>query len=62
MSEENQIIADAREYWALLASPANGWGQHIHPRYGQSHNMLAAMYAKHGEEKFSAALDETHKP
>ena len=43
------------EYVELLNSPPNGWGQHIHPVYGQSHNLLRKLY--NGWNK--ALVDET---
>jgi len=55
----SQIERDAREYWALLHSAPNGWGQHVHPRYGASHYMLLVMCQRHGKEAFDAALDAT---
>jgi hypothetical protein len=54
-----EIDQDARAYWAVLNGPADGWGQHCHPRYGASHNMLRLMRQKHGEAAFDAALDRT---
>ncbi len=32
------------EYIDLLNSPPNGWGQHVHPIYGQSHNLLFKLW------------------
>ena len=38
------------EYVNLLETPPNGWGQHIHPVHGQSHNLLAHLYKNWGEK------------
>ena len=43
-------VEEVREYLELLDSPANGWGQHVHPRHGQSHLMVRYLYNKYGEE------------
>jgi hypothetical protein len=51
---------DAEDYWRTISGPANAWGQHVHPKYGQSHHMLAALRRKHGSELFDIALDRTH--
>jgi hypothetical protein len=53
------IDQDAREYWAVVNGPADGWGQHCHKHYGASHWMLGRMYQKYGQEAFDAALDRT---
>jgi hypothetical protein len=55
----DDIKKDALEYWQTVRGPADGWGQHCHPRYGASHWMLLTMFRKHGEEEFNRALDET---
>jgi hypothetical protein len=57
----SQINNDAREYWAVLDGPADGWGMHVHPQYGASHYMLLAMFKRHGQDAFSAALKRTRK-
>jgi len=52
-----ETLAEAcAEYRALLNSPANGWGQHVHPLYGQSHNVLRKINAKHGALATEAEL------
>jgi len=43
--------AKCQEYVALLCSEPNGWGQHVHPEYGQSHFMLIYMAKKWGKEQ-----------
>lgn len=47
----------AKEYVDLLNSPANGWGQHVHPRYGESHSMMFAMLQIFGDGATNAAID-----
>lgn len=37
------------EYVQLLDYPPNGWNQHIHPTYGQSHVMLRWLFNEYGE-------------
>jgi hypothetical protein len=51
------IQQDAKDYVDLLDSAPNGWGQHVHPQYGQSHNMLWIMHERHGKAQFDAAVD-----
>lgn len=49
---------DAIDYWSLVSVvQPNGWGQHIHPDYGQSHKCLAIYQRKHGKAAFDKALD-----
>lgn len=55
----SEVERDALEYWELLDSEPNGWGQHVHPTFGQSHSMLRTMWSRHGELEFERALDET---
>jgi hypothetical protein len=59
MNKMTELEQDARAYWAVLNGPADGWGQHCHPYYGASHNMLRALRLKHGQEAFDEALDRT---
>ena len=47
----------AAAYVKLLHSTPNGWGQHIHPGYGQSHHYLLAMQKEFGQETFNTAID-----
>jgi hypothetical protein len=47
----------AREYVATLNSPPDGWGQHKHPRLGQSHHVLLAILREFGEDAGNAAID-----
>ena len=56
-----EIDYDAKAYVDLLNSPPNGWGQHVHPHYGQSHHMLRKCYERHGQPAFTAALDAEFK-
>lgn len=55
----NAIREDALEYWMTLRAPADGWGMHVHPKYGASHWFMLAMWNKHGRDAFEAALDAT---
>lgn len=49
---------DAIDYWNLVSvTQPNGWGQHVHPDYGQSHFCLASYQRKHGKKDFDKALD-----
>ena len=48
---------DAQDYVNVLNSQPNGWGQHVHPQFGQSHHMLSAMYRKHGRVEFDTVVD-----
>ncbi len=49
------------EYADLLDSPANAWGQHCHPVYGQSHYLLAHLYSQWGEEDVKECLAKIFK-
>lgn len=51
------VTEAARGYAALLRTPPNALGQHIHPRWGQSHNYLWQMYRLFGEAESRAAID-----
>ena len=55
--EEPTLPEMAEEYVKLLNSPPNGWGQHIHPKYGNSHRMLLAMRNRFGLEETNKAID-----
>ncbi len=48
----------AREYVALLRSPANGLGQNVHPRYGISHRMLRRMWEAFGQDAVTKAVED----
>lgn len=51
----------AKEYFDLLSSPPNGWGQHVHPEHGPSRAMLQKGRQDFGETAFDAALDAEWK-
>lgn len=54
-----QTLKDlARQYVDLLNSPPNGWGQHVHPMYGQSHAMLWYMIKTFGDIETHWAIHE----
>ena len=57
----NNIRTACEEYVALLDSPPNGWGQHIHPIHGQSHNLLRKLYNDWSEEKVKDCLQTIFK-
>jgi hypothetical protein len=44
-----------------LESAPNGWGQHVHPTHGQSHNMLHYLKLKYGGETVRSVLDEHYE-
>ena len=48
----------ARHYAEIIHSRPNGWGQHISPIYGQSHNILNRMSTLFGTEAMSRAIDK----
>lgn len=52
----------AKHYADTLASPANGWGQHVSPYFGQSHFIMREARKLWGNEKvqeaFKAAIKE----
>ena len=50
-------VEEVREYLELLDSPANGWGQHVHPRHGQSHLTLRYLYNKYGKKAVLMEID-----
>ncbi len=45
-----------QEYVDLLLSPPNAWGQHIHPTYGQSHNLLEKLWNEWGRKEVEDCL------
>ena len=51
------LRAACGEYVNLLETPPNGWGQHIHPVHGQSHNLLAYLYKNWGEKEVKKCID-----
>jgi hypothetical protein len=57
----DNVTDAAREYAALLNSRPNALGQHVHPRWGQSHNYLWQMYKTFGEAESRAAIDAAFK-
>ncbi len=53
----DQTVHDlAAEYVDCLEDSPNGWGQHIHPRFGQSHYVLRYMDCKFGTKETTAAI------
>lgn len=55
--EEPTLEKMAEAYVSLISSPPNGWGQHVHPDYGQSHRMLLAMQTRFGTPSTNKAID-----
>ena len=55
------IKEDCQEYVDLLNSAPNGWGQHIHPKHGESHWMLHYLFLKYGKGEVDACLDTLWK-
>ena len=47
----------AKAYAETIYGPANGWGQHVHPRYGISHAIMRRLYAIAGEQEATRLLD-----
>ena len=55
----SDIETDARNYWAIVDGPTNGWGQCCDPKTGQqSHWVLRDGFEKYGQDEFNAALDK----
>lgn len=52
---------EIKDYINLLESAPNGWGQHVHPTHGQSHNMLHYLKLKYGGETVRSVLDEHYE-
>lgn len=56
----------AAHYAETLASPPNGWGQHISPIFGQSHNIMREANKQWTrelvDEAFSAAIKQQAEP
>ncbi|QEP29897.1 hypothetical protein HYP99_gp096 [Sinorhizobium phage ort11] len=48
-------------YTDLLKSTPDGWGQHVHPTYGRSDNILYLMYLTFGKDKVDELLDKHWK-
>jgi len=46
----------AQHYALTLARPANGWGQHISPIFGQSHYIMIAARKHYSEEEVNTAF------
>ncbi len=58
----DQTVEDmAAEYVDLMHSPPNGWGQHVHPEYGQSHHVLHYMAKKFGTPQTTHAIKAEFK-
>lgn len=48
----------AIDYWQTVSrNRPNGWGQQIHPEYGQSHYCLMKYQNDYGKESFNKSLD-----
>ena len=54
---ERSLTEVAAEYVATLRSSANAHGQHCHPVYGRSDNMLYMMGVTFGQATTHAAID-----
>ena len=57
MEKQFNMVEEVREYLELFDSPANGFGQHVHPMYGQSHLMLRYLYNKYGDKAVRMEID-----
>lgn len=55
---EGTVRLLCQEYVDLLNGPVNGWGQHIHPIYGNSHTMLRFLHRNGGEKEVNSILEE----
>lgn len=58
MAEPVTVEDYAREYVDTMRSQPNGWGQHVHPVYGRSDNLLLRMYRLFGHDAVDAAIDD----
>ena len=58
MTRQAHLRALCEEYWAVLASPPNAWGQHLNKRGVISHALLRRMRMQYGAEKTQQMLDE----
>jgi hypothetical protein len=56
-TKEPTLQEMAKAYVDTLYSPANGHGQHVHPRYGRSDNMLYRMHQDFGVTEANKAID-----
>lgn len=56
MTSDQTVFEMASEYVACLDSQPNGWGQHIHRRFGQSHYILRYMNVKFGAKETQDAI------
>mgnify|MGYP003676243697 FL=1 len=54
------IESECMEYVNLLDSPPNGWGQHKHSKYGQSHFFLMYLYKTYGNGRVQACIDSIY--
>lgn len=62
MVSANWTIQDyAKHYVEIINSPANAWGQHNSVFFGQSHNVLDAMYHTFGAELSIEAIKQAEK-
>jgi len=52
-----QVKDIARQYVETLNNQPNGIGQHIHPLYGSSENMLGIMWQVFGRDIANNAVD-----
>ena len=57
MEKQFNMVEEVREYLELFDSPANGFGQHVHPMYGQSHLMLRYLYNEYGDKAVRMEID-----
>lgn len=46
----------ARHYADILVMPPNGWGQHVSPHFGQSHQIMIAASKLFGVRRVEAAF------
>jgi|TARA_R100001530_G_scaffold108825_1_gene76320 hypothetical protein len=47
---------DCQEYVDLINGTPNGWGQYMHPVYGQSHSFLRVIYNRWGKDNVDNVL------
>lgn len=52
----------AKAYAETLARPANGWGQHVHPKLGRSDHIMLRLYKMVGEENANRLIDAAMAP
>jgi hypothetical protein len=46
----------AKEYVDTILSPANGWGQHVHPTLGRSDFIMLDMIKSFGNDETQVAI------